>query len=205
MMGMGIIIMPTKKSLADNAKFSENILLDDKLDRVVVMDARLLVAPFKDAFHDLLSSTHDIYYFNGGDETLVSKLQKVVMRLLVSQQYKHVIYVGYKESCDFFYSLYEDHDICFSAAVLIDGRNDVELIQKMAKSWQKTKKVLCINRAYQDKIVSSGKNHIVYNLKSKIPLNYSKKAALETIGFLTYGYYNVNFLPKVYGTLQQID
>lgn len=193
--------MPTKKSLAHNAKFSENILLDDKLDRVVVMDARLLVAPFKDAFHDLLSSTHDIYYFNGSDETLVNKLQKVVMRLLVSKQYKHVIYVGYKESCDFFYSLYEDHNICFSAAVLIDGRNDVELIQKM----NKTKKVLCINRAYKDKIVSSGKNHIVYNLKSKIPLNYSKKAALETIGFLTYGYYNVNFLSKVYGTLQQID
>lgn len=206
MMVMGRIIMPIKKSSANNAKYVENIILNDKLDKVVVMDARLLDAPFKDAFCDLLSSTHDVYYFDiesgSSEDDMLNKLRKVVVRLLLSKQYKHVVYVGYKQSCDFFYDLYENHGICFNAAVLIDGRNDTEVIASMSK---KTKKVLCINRAYQDKIVSSGKNHVVYNLRSKVPLNYSKKAALETIGFLTYGYYGVNSLPQKYGIQQRID
>jgi hypothetical protein len=200
-MVMGTTIMPTEVLSGDNAKFFEDVVLDDKSDKVVVVDSRLLVAPFKDAFHDLLCSTHDVYYFDFDDDGLLEKLRKVVVRLLSWECYKYVVYVGYRQSCDSFYDLYKNHGICFDAAVLIDGRNDDETISAMNK---KTKKVLCINRAYEDKIVSSKKNHVAYNIKSKIPLNYSKKAALETIGFLTYGCYNVNFLPKVYGTKQKI-
>lgn len=160
---------------------------------MLLMDSKLFGLSGQNGFYGSLSSGNDVYYFDTNKDN-TEAMDTLLASAKGKTGWKHRIFLGYRESCDLFYDLSDRHGNIFTAAVLVEGRVDVEKIQGM---YPRTRMVFCMNRAARSQIVGSGKNYMVYNLKSRIPLNYSRRAAQEASGVLLYGYYGKTYQDEV--------
>ena len=176
-------------------------------DKAIIIDERLMASPLGTSFHNLLLKNHDVYYFNMKDYNYPDlSCRQIEKRVYDTFQvgYKSISFIGYKESCELFYSLYNLKSFVFNSVILIEPKtHNVKLFKKLKG---KTDSILCINKEryntfYEDKI----NNYATQSLKTLLPFTHSPRVAKETLGWLTCGVYGQTYLDDPHGKLFKIS
>ena len=87
-------------------------------DKAIIIDERLMVSPLSNSFHNLLLKNHDVYYFNMKDYKDPTTSCRVISKSIYDvfqKEYKNISFIGYKESCELFYSLYNLKSFVFNS------------------------------------------------------------------------------------------
>jgi hypothetical protein len=176
-------------------------------DKAIIIDERLMASPLGNSFHNLLLKNHDVYYFNMKDynypDLSCIQIQKSVYDTF-QVGYKTITFIGYKESCELFYSLYNLKSFVFDSVILIEPKKENIRLFKRLKG--KTDFILCItkeryNAFYEDKFY----NYATQSLKTLLPFTHSPRLAKEVLGWLTCGVYGQTYLNDPHGELHRLS
>jgi hypothetical protein len=176
-------------------------------DKAIIIDERLMASPLGNSFHNLLLKNHDVYYFNMKDYKDPTTSCRVISKSIYDvfqKEYKNISFIGYKESCELFYSLYNLKSFVFNSVILIEPKTENIRLFKRLKG--KTDFILCItkeryNAFYEDKFY----NYATQSLKTLLPFTHSPRVAKETLGWLTCGVYGQAYLDDPHGKLFKLS
>jgi hypothetical protein len=176
-------------------------------DKAIIIDERLMASPLGNSFHNLLLKNHDVYYFNMKDynypDLSCIHIQKSVYDTF-QVGYKTITFIGYKESCELFYSLYNLKSFVFDSVILIEPKNHNTKLFKKLKG--KTNSILCINKErYNTFYEDTNNNYSVQYLKTFLPFTHSPRVAKEVLGWLTCGVYGQAYLDDPHGKVFKIN
>ena len=185
----------TTDMIADNYMETETMEeIKTKTDKAIIIDERLLTSPLSNSFYHLLLKNHDVYSyhmdFKADPDQSARKIHNKIFDVF-QKGYNNVSFIGYRESCELFYSLYRLKGFYFDSVVLLNGTVDSEIFNNIK---DKTKHILCINQTYKaDKLIKKD-SYTLQEIKTFIPFTHSTRVAKEVFGWLTYGLYESTYL-----------
>lgn len=176
-------------------------------DKAIIIDERLMASPLGNSFHNLLLKNHDVYYFNMKDynypDLFCIQIQKSVYDTF-QVGYKTITFIGYKESCELFYSLYNLKSFVFDSVILIEPKTHNTKLFKKLKG--KTDSILCIEKDRQNSFYEyKNDNYSIQSLKTLLPFTHSPRVAKEVLGWLTCGVYGQTYLDDPHGELHRLS
>ena len=159
-------------------------------DKAIVIDERLMVSPLTTSNYTLLLPNHDLYYFSIDNDLTTEQMTRKIARSIYNlwqKGYKQVYYVGYKESCDIYYDLYNIKNFIFDSAVLVEGRFDLTTIHSLAEA-DKNNNVLFLRRGNNNSCddVTDAAGYMFQWLRTLLPVTYSPRVAKEIAGWFQY-------------------
>jgi len=159
-------------------------------DRAIVIDERMMVSSLTSSTYTHLLPDHDLYYFSvNNDLTTEQMARKLSGRLfrLWQKGYEQIFFVGYKESCNIYYDLYNIKNFVFDSAVLIEARFDLDTIYSLSES-DKNNNVLFLRKGRENTCneLLDGPKYMYQWIKTLLPVTYSPRVAKEIAGWFQY-------------------
>ena len=176
-------------------------------DKAIIIDERLMASPLSNSFHNLLLKNHDVYYFNMKDYNDPTTSCRVISKKIYDifqKEYKNITFIGYKESCELFCSLYDLKSFVFNSVILIEPKSHNTKLFKKLKG--KTDSILCIEKDRQNSFYQyKNNNYSIQSLKTLLPFTHSPRVAKEVLGWLTCGVYGQTYLDDPHGELFKLS
>jgi hypothetical protein len=181
-------------------------LTTTKTDKLIVIDSRLLVSPLNGSLHNVLLKNHDIFYIDFNKNITARQQAKKInntLYKLFQLHYTHYTFIGYKESCDIGYEIFNTANITFDSYIFLDSKISNSYISDLLKKNKKTQ-ILDIVKGKKTQISKSSHNYIKQEYATLMPLSYHQRTAKEVIGWLTYSVYGLNYLTDPHGSLNKL-
>ncbi len=159
-------------------------------DRAIVIDERLMMSPLTNGLTNLLLENHDLYYFKMYDESNIElSARKLVKPLfdLWQDTYEQIFYLGYKESSDMYFELYNMKKYFFDSAVLFETTPDIETTRSLQQNHLDSN-YLILNRSWNNTTTNilGDSKFVVQTTRSILPPTHSVRLAKEAKGWLEY-------------------